>query len=97
MAELQASVSISSQAPTTWQVRVTAYLLTAAQVRNLHVWDPNFHAMPDTILGATAEKTVACNTVTQNASGDGTKLYQGSCRLTFRGESPCCHSFYYGI
>lgn len=97
MAEVQASVTISSQAPTTWQVRVTAYLLTADQLRNLHVWDPKFHAMPDTILGATAEKTVACNIVAQNACGDGMKLYQGSCRLTFRGESPCCHSFYYSI
>lgn len=66
---------------------MTAYLLTAAQVGSLQSWDPKNHSMPDSITGGTAEKAVTCNAVSQDAP-DGPKMYQGSCRLTFRGESP---------
>ena len=79
-------MSISSESHNTWCVRMTAYLLTAAQVSNLHTWDPKQHSMLDSIIGHTVEKPVVCNGFRQDEP-DGPKMYQGNCRLTFQGES----------
>ena len=48
--------------------------------------------MLDSITGGTAEKLVTCHAVSHDAVSqdaiDGPKSYQGSCCMTFRGESP---------